>query len=142
VKSASPIVGRQRGGLASVATDVVERFLDRMVAHDWAGVTDCLARDVVRVGPFGDTYSPRDRYLAFLTELIPQLPNYSMKVARVTYGGAPTVAVPGASAVAVAELSETMDVDGAPLETPEALVFDLDADGKIARIAVYIQRRD
>ncbi|HEY1633581.1 MAG TPA: nuclear transport factor 2 family protein [Acidimicrobiales bacterium] len=115
------------------ATDVVERFLDRMVAHDWAGIRDCLARDVVRVGPFGDSYSPRDRYVAFLAELIPQLPNYSMKVARVIYGGAPSVAV--------AELSETMDVDGAPLETPEALVFDLDADGKIAHIAVYIQRR-
>jgi ketosteroid isomerase-like protein len=105
-----------------------------MVAHDWAGITDCLARDVVRVGPFGDTYSPRDRYVAFLAELIPQLSNYSMKVSRVTYGDTP--------ALAVAELSETMDVNGAPLETPEALVFDLDGAGKIARIAVYIQRRD
>jgi ketosteroid isomerase-like protein len=118
--------------ISVLATDIVERFLDRMVAHDWAGVTDCLARDVVRIGPFGDTYSPRDRYVAFLAELMPQLSNYSMKVARVTYG----------DARAVAELSETMDVDGAPLETPEALVFDLDAAGQIARIAVYIQRRD
>lgn len=115
-----------------VATEVVERFLDRMAAHDWAGVTDCLARDVVRIGPFGDTYSPRDRYVAFLAELMPQLSNYSMKVARVTYG----------DSHAVAELSETMDVDGALLETPEALVFDLDAAGQIARIAVYIQRGD
>jgi ketosteroid isomerase-like protein len=131
VKERSPIAGREPPA-SLPATDVIERFLDRMVAHDWAGVTDCLARDVVRVGPFGDTYSPRDRYVAFLAELMPQLSNYSMKVARVTYGGA----------VAVAELSETMDVDGAPLETPEALVFDLDAYGKIARIAVYIQRRD
>ncbi|HEX4539795.1 MAG TPA: nuclear transport factor 2 family protein [Acidimicrobiales bacterium] len=114
------------------ATDVVEQFLDRMVAHDWAGITDCLAPDVVRIGPFGDTYSPRERYVAFLADLMPQLPNYSMKVARVTYG----------DARAVAELSETMDVDGAPLETPEALVFDLDARGQIARIAVYIQRGD
>jgi hypothetical protein len=103
-----------------------------MVAHDWAGITDYLARDVVRVGPFGDTYSPRDRYVAFLAELMPQLSNYSMKVSRVIYG----------DALAVAELSETMDVNGAPSETPEALVFDLDAAGKIARIAVYIQRRD
>ena len=104
-----------------------------MVAHDWAGVTDCLAHDVVRVGPFGDTYSPRDRYVTFLAELLPQLSNYSMKVARVTYGDS--------RAIAVAELSETMDVDGAPLETPEALVFDLDTAGQITRIAVYIQRR-
>jgi ketosteroid isomerase-like protein len=122
--------GKARASVA--ATNIVEQFLDRMVAHDWDGVADCLASDVVRVGPFGDTYSPRDRYLAFLAELMPQLPNYSMNVARVTYQ----------DGLAVAELSETMDVDGAPLETPEALVFDLDAAGKIARIAVYIQRRD
>ena len=90
----------------------------------------CLAPDVVRIGPFGDTYSPRDAYVAFLAELMPQLPNYSMQVSRVTYG----------DGMAVAELSETMDVDGSPLLTPEALVFDLDDEGLIARIAIYIQR--
>ena len=111
--------------------DVVERYLDRLLAHDWDGMAACLTPDVVRVGPFGDTYTPRDRYVAFLAELMPQLPNYSMKVTRVTYG----------KGVAVAELSETLDVDGAPLETPEALVFDIDHEGRIAHIAIYIQRR-
>ena len=113
-----------------------------MVNHDWDAVADCLAPDVVRVGPFGDTYSPRDRYVAFLAELMPGLPNYSMKVARVVYSN---TGVPGGwpeNTVAMAELSETMDVDGAPLETPEALVFDIDASQRIARIAIYIQRRD
>jgi ketosteroid isomerase-like protein len=112
--------------------DVVEQYLDRLVAHDWDGMAACLTPDVVRVGPFGDTYTPRDRYVAFLAELMPQLTNYSMKVARVIYG----------DGVAVAELSETLDVDGAPLETPEALVFDLDDAGRIAHIAIYIQRQD
>jgi ketosteroid isomerase-like protein len=112
--------------------DVVERYLDRLVAHDWDGMAACLTPDVVRVGPFGDTYTPRDRYVAFLAELMPHLMNYSMKVARVIYG----------DGVAVAELSETLDVDGAPLETPEALVFDVNDTGRIAHIAVYIQRQD
>ncbi|HWC39289.1 MAG TPA: nuclear transport factor 2 family protein [Acidimicrobiales bacterium] len=112
--------------------DVVERYLDRLVAHDWDGMAACLTPDVVRVGPFGDTYTPRERYVAFLAELMPQLTNYSMKVARVIYG----------NRVAVAELSETLDVDGGPLETPEALVFDLDDAGRIAHIAIYIQRRE
>jgi hypothetical protein len=113
-----------------------------MVAHDWGGVADCLAPDIVRIGPFGDTYSPRDPYIAFLAQLMPQLPNYSMKVARVVYSD---TAGPGGGpehTVAVAELSETMDVDGAPLETPEALVFDLDATGRISRVAIYIQRTE
>jgi ketosteroid isomerase-like protein len=112
--------------------DVVERYLDRLVAHDWDGMAACLTTDVVRIGPFGDTYTPRDRYVAFLSDLMPQLTNYSMKVTRVTYG----------DRVAVAELSETLDVDGEPLETPEAIVFDLDDAGQIAHIAIYIQRQD
>ena len=38
------------------------------------------------------------------------------------------------------ELTEVVEIGGSPLETPEALVFDLDDDGRIAHIAIYIQR--
>ena len=109
---------------------VVERYLDCLVAHDWDAMAACLAEDVVRVGPFGDTYSPRDTYVAFLSALMPALPGYSMRVDRVVSSGR-TVLV---------ELTEFVDVAGSSLETPEALVFDLDADDKIAHIAIYIQR--
>ena len=112
-------------------TDVVGRYLGCIVAHDWVGMARCLTDDVVRVGPFGDTYTPREPYVAFLSGLMPQLPNYSMRIARVAYAGR----------VAFAELSETMDVDGAPLETPEVLVFELDEAGLISHIAIYIQQR-
>jgi hypothetical protein len=42
--------------------------------------------------------------------------------------------------VTVVELTETIDTGAGPIVTPEALVFDLDADGRIAHIAIYIQR--
>ena len=109
---------------------IVERYLEAVVDHDWAALEACLAEGVVRVGPFGDTYSPRQPYVTFLAGLMPTLPGYSMRVDRVTY----------ADRQAFAELAETVEVDGAPLETPEALVFDLDDDGLIARIRIYIQR--
>ncbi len=120
---------------AADGREIVERYLAALVAHDWEATAACLAVDVVRIGPFGDTYTPRDAYLAFLTDLMPKLPGYSMEVHRVVAGGS---AVGGS--VVVAELSETVEVDGSPLVTPEALVFDLDGDGLIARLAVYIQR--
>jgi ketosteroid isomerase-like protein len=110
---------------------IVERYLDAVVSHDWEELASCLVEDVVRVGPFGDTYSPRQPYVAFLAELMPTLPGYSMRVDRVVYAGD----------VAMAQLSETVEIDGAPLETPESLVFDLAPDGRIARIEIYIQRR-
>ena len=84
-----------------------------------------------RTGPYGDTYATKDEYVAFISELMPTLPGYEMRVDRVTPaadGGSVTV-----------ELSETVEVDGAPLLTPEALVFDLDPDGRIRRIQIFIQ---
>jgi ketosteroid isomerase-like protein len=116
--------------VADDTSAVVVRYLDRMVAHDWEAMAACLAEDVVRVGPFGDTYAPRDVYVAFLSDLMPALPGYSMRVDRVQSVGR-TVLV---------ELTEIVEIDGSPLETPEALVFDLDDDGRIAHIAIYIQR--
>ena len=108
---------------------VVERYLEAVVSHDWDALTECLAEDVVRVGPFLDTYTPRGPYVEFLAGLMPTLPGYSMRVDRVLYNGP----------VALAQLSETVEVDGAPLETPEALVFDLDDGGRIRRIEIFIQ---
>lgn len=122
---------RARPGYPPGVAGIVERYLRAVVEHDWEALADCLVEDVVRVGPFGDTYSPRDPYVAFLAGLMPSLPGYSMQVDRVVYAGD----------VAVAQLSETVDVDGAPLVTPETLVFDLAPDGLIARIGIYIQRR-
>jgi ketosteroid isomerase-like protein len=109
---------------------IVERYLDAVVSHDWEALSDCLAEDVVRVGPFLDTYTPRGPYVEFLAQLMPSLPGYAMRVDRIVYQGD----------VAVAQLSETVELDGTSVETPEALVFDLDATGHIARIEIFIQR--
>jgi ketosteroid isomerase-like protein len=110
-------------------TTIVERYLERMVAHDFDAMADCLAEDVVRVGPYGDTYTPRSVYVAMLSTLMPSLPGYSMQIHRVIDN----------HTVVVVELTEVVEVEGTPLVTPEALVFELDDDGLIAHIAIYIQ---
>jgi predicted ester cyclase len=97
-----------------------------MVAHDWDAMAECVTDDVERTGPFCDVYRGKDAYVAFISELLPALGGYAMKVDRVVYAGD----------VAMAELTES--VDGT--DTPESLVFDLAADGRIARISIYIQR--
>jgi ketosteroid isomerase-like protein len=110
---------------------VVERFLAAMTTHDWVALAGCVAEDVERVGPYSDRYVGRAQYVAFISGLLPTLPGYHMDVGRVVYaeGGR----------LAVAELSETVDVDGTPLRTPESLVFDIDEQGLIRRVVVYIQ---
>src|SRR5262245_39669971 len=109
---------------------VVERFLDAMAGHDWDELGACVTDDFVRVGPYLHEYRGRDAYIAFLADLLPSLPGYVMKVHRVAYAGT----------VATAQLSETVDVDGASLVTPEALVFDFARDGRITRLEVFIQQ--
>ncbi len=126
-------LGTDGGGeVSSGAAGVVERYLDRMVARDFDAMAACLAEDVVRVGPFGDTYTPKGPYVAFLSGLMPTLPGYSMRVDR--------VAELAAGRLVLVELTEVVEVGGAPLETPEALIFELDEAGLIAHISIYIQQ--
>jgi len=109
---------------------IVERYLDAIVSHDWNVVGECIADDIVRVGPYGDRFAGRDDYLPFICETMPKLKGYSMDLHRVTYAS---------DTLAFAELSETVEVDGMPTFTPEVLVFELDDDGLISRVDIFIQ---
>ena len=115
-----------------VLLNVVEEYLDAVATHDWDRLRAAVTDDVVRTGPFGDVYSGREAYVGFLSKLMPTLPDYSMDVARVTYVDD--------GRRAFAELSETMTLQGALVRTPEVLVFDLDANGQIARIEIFTRR--
>ena len=106
--------------------DVVERYLAAIASHDWDALRDCVIEDVVRIGPYLDRYEGREAYVAFIADTMPRLRDYKMEVTRVTYAG---------DRLAFAELSETV----AGVRTAEALVFELDGDGRIAHIEVFIQ---
>jgi predicted ester cyclase len=115
-----------------VTDKAVEDYLDAVATQDWERMSARISGDVVRIGPFGDVYTGRDDYVKFLSDLMPTLPGYSMDIARVT-------AVDEGRRV-IAELSETVEMDGKPLVTPEVLLFDLDAAGLIQRIEIFTRR--
>ena len=110
---------------------VVEDYLEALVTQDWDTLRACLREDVVRNGPFRDEYRGRDAYVAFLAELMPTLPGYAMDVRRVGYVRD--------GRLAVAQLTETITVSGGSMRTEESLLFELDEDGLIARIDIYIK---
>jgi hypothetical protein len=114
---------------------VVERYLDAIIGHDWDALAACLTDDgFARLGPWGDEYADKAEYVRFIADLMPKLSGYEMRVDRVTYSAD--------QRLAVAELTETVDLEGERHPTPEALVFDLDGerDGtRIRRIQVFIQ---
>jgi ketosteroid isomerase-like protein len=115
---------------AERAVETVRRFLDRMAAFDWDAMAACVAEDVARVGPYRDEKQGRQDYRDFLAATIEALDGYEMGVQRIWSDGAR----------AVAQLSETLKVDGRPRRTDEVLVLDLGADGLISRVEVYLQR--
>ena len=110
---------------------IVERYLDAIVSHDWDVVSECVADGIVRVGPYGDRYEGRDEYMPFIADTMPKLKGYAMEVHRVTYVN---------DRVSFAELSETVEVDGKAMLTREVLVFELDAESRIARVDIFIQQ--
>lgn len=115
---------------AAGATATVTRFFDRMGAFDWDAMAACLATDVVRVGPYRDVKAGRQEYRDFLAATISALDGYVLEVQRVWSDGTH----------AVAQLRETMVVDGRPRRTDEAIVCDVGDDGLITRVEVYLQR--
>ena len=108
---------------------VARRYLDAVADQDWETASGCLGANVRRVGPFGDTYEGRTAYLNYLRDLMPSLAGYRMQISRLIEAGP----------VVVVELSETIMDNGQALETAESLVFDVDEEGLIARISIYIQ---
>ena len=112
-------------------TEILERYFAALCAHDWDALADTLADDVHRTGPFLDVVRGRSAYVAFLADVVPKLANYALDVARIRALEDGT---------ALVELSESMDRDGRRETHPEALLFEFDAAGRIARVDVYIKR--
>lgn len=92
-----------------------------------------LAAAVVRIGPYRDVVEGSTAYRDFLARIVPQLKDYELLVGRVS----------ASDDVAWVRLSETItDESGPRLRTEKALLFDLDAQGKIARVEVFTQKSD
>jgi ketosteroid isomerase-like protein len=115
---------------ADRAVETVTRFFERMGALDWDAMAACLAEDVARVGPYRDEKQGRAGYRDFLAATIEALDDYHLEIQRIWSDGPH----------AVAQLAESMNIDGRPRRTDEAIVLDVGPDGLISRVEVYLQR--
>ena len=93
--------------------DTVGGYLEALRAQDWDTLRALLAPDVVRHGPYGDDFTDRDAYVAFLAETFAMLGDYELEVHR-AFGTADRTCV---------ELAETATVGEQRLRTEEAVVF-------------------
>src|SRR4029453_16189435 len=84
-----------------------------------------------RVGPYGDTIDSSKEYVSFLARVVTTLGDtYQLELVRVVY----------ADHAPPAETVEHFEVNGEVRKTPEVIVYDLDADGLITSMHLYVQR--
>jgi len=117
-------------------TDVrsVQSFVECYGARDFDGVADCLSDEgFERSGPYLDVIGSKAEYVDFLKRVVPTLgPRYELAPVRIS----------GTSdgRTAFAELIERIEIDGVLTDIPEVIVFDLAADGRIARMNLFLKQ--
>jgi ketosteroid isomerase-like protein len=113
------------------APESVRRYLEALGEQNWDQLEQTLAPAIVRIGPYSDVIEGSRAYRDFLAKVVSSLKDYELRIERVA-------AIADSAWV---RLSETISDDsGQRLRTEEALVFDLDAHGKIARVEVYTRK--
>jgi hypothetical protein len=112
---------------------VVERYLECLAAHDWDGLADTIADEgLTREGPFCDLVEGKAHYVAYLRKICTNLTGHRLTVQRISRVN------PRLSYV---ELTEAFEVDGAPAEWPECILFEQRDDGLISHVSVFFKQR-
>ena len=118
--------------VSAVGADAVERYLGCMAANDWDGLAATIAEEgLTRDGPFCDRVEGKQRYIEFLSGVIPSLKGYELKVQRVSHAS---------DRVTYVELSETFEVDGVLTVYPECILFERNGDGLISHVSVFVKQ--
>lgn len=116
-----------------VGGGVVERYLACLAAHDWDGLATTIADEgLTREGPFCDLIEGKQPYLSYLRQVLDQLRGHRLDVHRISHVD---------DGVAFVELTEAFEIDGAPAEWPECLLFEQGGDGLINRVSVFFKQR-
>ena len=111
---------------------VVERYLACLAVHDWDGLAATIDDDdLIREGPYRDVVTGKQPYLQFLRGVFAALTGYRLDVHRISHV---------TDRLCYVELNETFDIDGAPSECSECLVFELNSIKLINRVSVFIKQ--
>ncbi len=118
--------------VTGVHSGVVERYLQCLAAHDWDGLAATIADEgLTREGPFCDVVEGKAHYVAYLRKVLTNLEGHRLQVQRVSHVNA---------RVSFVELTEAFEIDGAPVQWPECILFERDDDGLISRISVFFKQ--
>jgi hypothetical protein len=112
----------------------VEDYISSYGAHQWEQLRTVFDHsDFKRTGPYLDVFTDVDKYVDFLEEVVPTMgADYELQVERIVYA-------PGEK-VAFGQLIEHLELDGVMTDIPETIIFDLNDDGLIRRMSLYLKQ--
>jgi len=106
----------------------VEDYLKLLSDRDWAALPAVFSdTGLVRSGPFADIIEGRDAYVSFLREVCSPFDSYRLDVHRISRSG---------DRIVFAEIDEVISGAGS---FPEVLLFELDEDGRIRVVSVFMK---
>lgn len=115
-----------------IGTGVVERYLECLAAHDWDGLAATISDEgLTREGPFCDVVEGKEPYVAYLRNVLTQLKGHRLEVQRVSHVNA---------WLSYVELTEAFEIDDAPGECSECILFEQSDDGLISRVSVFFKQ--
>ena len=119
--------------MTEVGAGVVERYLTCLAAHDWDGLATTIADEgLTREGPFCDVVEGKEHYVSYLRKVLTNLKGHRLEVQRVSHVNA---------RLSYVELTEAFEIDGAPAEWPECILFEQSDDSLISRVSVFFKQR-
>jgi hypothetical protein len=112
----------------------VEDYISYYGAHKWQELRTVFdAKDFKRIGPYLDVFTDVDEYVDFLEGVVPTMgSDYELRIERIVY-------TPGEK-VAFGQLIEHLELDGVMTDIPETIIFDLNEDGLIRRMSLYLKQ--
>ena len=112
----------------------VEDYVTYYRSHQWEklkGVFD--AADFKRTGPYMDVFTDVNQYVDFLAGVVPTMgADYELQIGRIVY-------TPGEK-VAFGQFIEHLELEGVMTDIPETIIFDLNDDGLIRRMSLYLKQ--
>jgi hypothetical protein len=110
----------------------VEDYLQALSDREWGRLPGVFsAEGLVRSGPFCDTVYGAEAYVDFLTDVCSPFESYRLDTHRISRSG---------DRIVFAEIDEVIGRDGRVDAFPEVLLFELDEEGRIRYVSVFMKR--
>jgi hypothetical protein len=111
----------------------VEEYFRYYGAHQWRQLRTVFDHSDFERAGYNDFFTDVDEYVDFLEEIVPSLgADYELQIERIVYA-------PGEK-VAFAQLIEHLELKGVMTDIPETIVFDLNDEGLIRRMSLYLKQ--